>query len=134
MYELPVNTHRYFVESVSEVTHARTLMYGRFIGFKNQIEESNKSLPKQLLETIKYDTRSTTGKNLRRLMILAGKEDIKQLSKNDEKYGTYCKVLDHDRWKVNLVREITDVTFGCLEVENFSVYEMVEIQNFLCSS
>lgn len=134
MYELPVDTHRYFVESVSEATHARTLIRRRFLGFINQIEESQKSLPKQLLATIKYDTRSTTGKNLRRLMLVAGKSNISHLNKNDEQLRTYYKVLDENRWKVNLVKETVDVRFGCLQVENFSIDEIEEIQNFLCSS
>ena len=51
MLELPLDTNRYSVESVSEVPHERTLVYKRFLGFVDQIKQSHKSLPKQLLET-----------------------------------------------------------------------------------
>ena len=134
MFELPVDTHRYFVESVSEVPHERTLVYKRFLGFIDQIKQSQKSLPKQLLETIQYNTKSTTGRNLRKLMFISQKSNINLLNKNDEKFGTYSTVLAENRWKVNLVKEITDVRFGNLQVENFSVEEMEEIQNYICSS
>ena len=134
MYELPVDTHRYFVESVSETVHVRTLLYRRFIGFLDQIEHSQKLLPKQLLETIRYDVRSTTGKNLRKLMLKASKSEISQLIKNEKNFGTYAEVLDEDKWKVNLVKELTDVRFVQLEVENFTSEEVEEILGFLCSS
>ena len=134
MYELPLETHRYFVESVSGVPHARTLLYRRFLGFVSQIEQSHKSLPKQLLETIQRDTRSTTGRNLRKLMFVANKDNISLLNKNEEKFGIYTPVLPENKWKVNIVKEMTDVRFGNLQVENFSLEEIEEMQGFLCSS
>ena len=67
-------------------------------------------------------------------MFIAQKSNISLLNKNDEKFGTYSTVLAENRWKVNLVKEITDVRFGNLQVENFSTDEMEEIQNYICSS
>ena len=134
MYELPMNTHRYFVEAVSEETHARTLLYRRFIGFIDQIDKSMKSLPKQLLEVIKRDTRSTTGKNLRTLTLKAKMTKFEQLRKYDENLGTYFKVSNEDKWKVEMVKEITNVQFGSLHVENFSYDELEDIKNYLCTS
>ena len=72
MYELPVDTHCYFVEAVSETKHVRTLLYERFVGFLDQIEKSQKLLPKQLLETIRHDVRSITGRNIKRLEQISG--------------------------------------------------------------
>ena len=134
MYELPMNTHRYFVEAVSEETHARTLLYRRFIGFIDQIEKSMKSLPKQLLEVIKRDTRSTTGKNLRKLTLKAKMTKLEQLRKYDENLGTYSEVSNEDKWKIEMVKEITNVQFGSLHVENFSYDEIEDIKNYLCTS
>ena len=134
MYELPVNTHRYFVEAVSEETHARTLLCKRFLGFIEQINKSQKSLPKQLLESIRLDTRSTTGKNIRKILLKVNKNCLSQVNKHDPILGSYCDVNDGDTWKVDMVREITDLRFGSYEVENFLFEEFEEIQNYLCIS
>ena len=134
MYELPVNTHRYFVEAVSEETHVRTLLCKRFLGFIEQINKSQKSLPKQLLESIRLDTRSTTGKNIRKILLKVNKNCLSQVNKHDPILGSYCDVNDGDTWKVDMVREITDLRFGSLEVENFSFEQLEEIQNYLCTS
>ena len=62
MFDIPLNTHCYYVEALSETKHVQTLLYGRFLGFVNQIENSQKTLPRQLLETIKNDVRSILAK------------------------------------------------------------------------
>ena len=93
-----------------------------------------KSLPKQLLELIKRDTRSTTGKNLRTLTLKAKMTKFEQLRKYDENLGTYFKVSNEDKWKVEMVKEITNAQFGSLQVENFSYDELEDIKNYLCTS
>jgi hypothetical protein len=55
----------------------------RFLSFLNQIENSKKLVPKQMLNFIKHDVRSTTGYNLRNLLLLTDKNTIDELCKDD---------------------------------------------------
>ena len=57
-------------------------------------------------------------------MILAEKKHINQLNKNEE-FEPYSKIEEKDKWKINLVKEISDVRFETLEVENFSLEELI---------
>jgi hypothetical protein len=41
---------------------------------------------------------------------------------------------ENDKWKVQFIREITDVKFNKLEVPNFSDEELDEILSHLCTS
>ena len=83
MFDVPLKTHRYFLEHLSETKHLKTILVKRFLGFIQQIEQSQKVLPKLLLQTIKSDCRSTTGSNLRNIILLIDKEDISKLVPND---------------------------------------------------
>ena len=67
-------------------------------------------------------------------MRVANKDNICLLIKNEEKFGIYSLVMPENKWKINLVKEMTEVRFGNLQVENFSLEEIAEMQGFLCSS
>ena len=81
--ELPLTTHRYLLEPVGKVDHVRLLLAKLFLGFIDQIQKSLKLIPAQLLNKVKNDVRSTTGKNLRKLMLLTQKSNIDELLKMD---------------------------------------------------
>ena len=46
----------------------------------------------------------------------------------------YSPVLPENQWKVNMVKEITDVQADQLNVENFSRQELEEMIEYLCTS
>ena len=64
MHDLPLQTHRAFIEPVSKCKHLKFVLLERFLIFLDQIKKSKKSVPKHLLNFIKQDVRSTTGSNL----------------------------------------------------------------------
>ena len=134
MFGLPYSTHRYFVEPVSGKTHLKKLLLKRFLAFLNQIEESQKSLPKKLLKSVKKDTRSTTGLNLRKMMLLLGKVRVEDIGIKDIDNFEYVTVPPEDQWKIAMVKEIIEVKNNNLVVENFEDEELQEIIDHLCSS
>ena len=134
MFDLPLQTHKYFVEPISKTKHLKIVLIERFLNFLNQIEKSMKKIPKQLLSFIKHDVRSTTGSNLRNILLLTDKNNIDDIGKDDIHKINYNRIDPKDNWKVGFIREITDVKFNQLEVENFTREELEEILNFLCTS
>ena len=83
---------------------------------------------------IKNDTRSTTGSNLRNILLLTDKDNINELTKDDVSTLKYQKVNENNAWKIKMIKEITDVKFNKLYVENFTKDELEEILSFLCTS
>ena len=134
MYNLPYATHRYFVQSVSGKIHIKNILMKRFLGFIGQIERSPKKLPLKLLKLIRHDTRSTTGSNLRNIMLLQGKFTIDEIRLNDIDNFEYSSVLPENQWKVDMVKEIIEVRADELNVDNFSEKELDEILEYLCTS
>ena len=91
MYDLPYATHRSLIEPMSGSPQVRRILIQRFLNFVKQIQKSSKSITRMLLDMCKYSVRSTTGYNLRKIILEAGREDISQLehfSINDIEYHT----------------------------------------------
>ena len=86
------------------------------------------------MNVIKYDTRSTTGSNLRNIMLLLGKVNIDDIKIRDIDNFEYAAVLLDDKWKVDMVKEIIEIRADQLNVENFSDEELDEILEYLCTS
>ena len=134
MFDLPLQTYKYFIEPISQTKHLKIVLIERFLNFLNQIEKSKKKIPRQLLSFIKHDVRSTTGSNLRNIMLLTDKNNIDDIGRDDIRKIRYNKIDPNENWKVDFIREITDVKFDQLEVENFAKEELEEILEFLCTS
>ena len=112
MLELPLTTHRYLLEPVGKVDHVRLLLAKLFLGFIDQIQKSPKLIPAQLLNKVKNDVRSTTEKNLRKLMLLTQKSNIDELLKMDYKKIDYHKISIKEKWRVSLIEEIIDIRYN----------------------
>ena len=59
---------------------------------------------------------------------------IDELSKDNVTALHYHDVDPKDGWKINMIKEITDVKFNQLEVENFNNDELEEIMSTLHTS
>ena len=92
MFDVPLQTHRYFLEPLAETRQLKFTLIKRFLGFISQIEKSKKILPNILLQTIKRDCRSTTGSNLRNILLLTTKDDISDLVPSDVSQMEYQPV------------------------------------------
>ena len=69
MWDLPVETHKYFIEPVSNQSHMKFTIYKRYIDFKDQVLKVQKVL-KHLYRICMKDTNSVTGQNLRNYVML----------------------------------------------------------------
>ena len=105
MYDLPLQTHKHLIEPISETRHLKFVLIDRFVGFLQQIEKSQKHIPKQLLSFIKHDVQSTTGSNLRNILLLTNKDTIEEITKDDMQKLKYAPIEEKDKWKVNYVKK-----------------------------
>ena len=106
----------------------------RFMSFISQIKMSSKQLPKQMLKLIRTDARSTTGKNLRKVLLETRKVHIDQLTPCDVLQLEYHPVKSEDEWKVEMIKELISVRNGNLEIVGFDNDEQEETLNYLCSN
>ena len=132
MFDLSFKTHRYFVQPVSEKVHIKNILLKRFLGFLNQIQNSSKKLPGALLRVVSHDTRSTTGSNLRNILLLTDKNRIEDITTQDLDNFCYAPTRPEDLWKIEMVKELIDVRAEKYEVSEFAWEELDEILEHLC--
>ena len=105
----------------------------RFIPFLNQISKSKKYLPKQLLNCIKEDTQSITGKNIRNIKISTNIGRYECLNKSDINKFEYAPVPNDSKWKVSMVRELTDIKYNVKEMQGFDQSEIETFINYVAT-
>ena len=132
MFGLPMETHCYLVEPVSEQTHARTLMAKRFLNFVQAIRTSKKSSLRNLLKVIESDCRSVTGYNLRSILLKSSADSIQQLKPHLT--AKYRDIPEGEEFRVGFIKEIIDVKNNKLEVTGFTADELEDILQHLCVS
>ena len=86
MFDIPRESHRYLVEGLTEKPHLKSTLIKRFLSFTEQIMKSPKKAIKDLYSTLKDDTQSVTGYNLRRIMLLVNKNTVDDTDSNDVIY------------------------------------------------
>ena len=82
----------------------------------------------------KNDAKSTTGSNLRNILLLTDKFRVDEVTIKDIDNLVYAGHKPEDSWKVGLVQEIIDVKAGRRKIENFSDDELQEILENICTN
>ena len=103
MLDVPRETHRYLIEPLSDTEHIKKVLIKRFLNFLDQIRKSDKTASKFLLETIYKDARSTTGANLRNILLRTNKTDVCQLVPNHAFDVHYHPISSVDEWRVPFI-------------------------------
>ena len=134
MLDLPRETHRYFIEPLSNTFHIRKILIQRFLKFIRQIRNSNKKSTKFLLNAIMEDTSSTTGSNLRNILIQTSKFSIHDLVPNDALSIEYHPIAFSDKWKVQFISEIIHIKHKQLNIMNLTEEDLEEMLTILCVS
>ena len=133
-FDLPYATHRYLIKPIVKSNHVKEILVKRFLSFINQIRKSPKMIVNHILKAIKFDVRSTTGSNLRNIMLATGKSSVEKLEISDFKSIKYHPIAKEDSWRPEMILELTDIKFDILEVEGFSHEELKEILSYACTS
>ena len=133
MLDLPFATHRYLIQPLSNEEHIRIVLVKRFLSFIDKIKNSGKPPLVMLVSDAMMDVRSTTGSNMRNIMLSVGKNSVKDVHKADGDRVKYFDLNEQNLWRVPAAREIIDVKANNLEVPGFTEQELDEILRFICT-
>ena len=129
IFSLPRETHKYLIEPVSETQHIKQSLMKRFSRFSNMISGSKKNAMLNLYNNVSQDCQSTTGYNLRRIMLHS------DLTHNKGKYKDqppYYAVPPNQTWRINLVKELVNINSGRLHLINFSKEDISCLMQYGC--
>jgi hypothetical protein len=76
MFGLPRETHRYFIEPLTDTRHIKFDLIERFLNLLSKIRKSKKDTLKYVLERVMYDVGSVTGRNMNRITNLCNLDSI----------------------------------------------------------
>ena len=134
MLDIPRETHRYFMEPLSNTKHIKTILIKRFLTFIEQIRKSNKSATKFLLNSIHLDARSTTGSNLRNILLETDKASISDLSPNDAFQVEYHPIKSEEKWRLPFIKDIIESKNDKLIIQNIDDGDLDDMLDVLCTS
>ena len=134
MLGIPRNSHKFFIEPLTNTPHIMTSLYGRYLKFVTSLETSSKEILRKLVRQVKRDCSTNTGRNLRRLMILSNECDVDNIETNTIRKTPYSPIPLHDEWKVHIAKEMINTSFGELVIPQFNRNEIQEILQHILTS
>ena len=129
MLDLPRESHRFFIEPLSNTRHITKSLKKRFIAFINKVKGSEKYVLRHVLKKIERDCVSTTGRNIRTLLLDHHATDISDINLDR---APYKEVPKHDEWKIVLIDEINMAKSRDIEVPNFNFDKLNAIKDYVC--
>ena len=137
MWDLPVNSHRDFIESLGG-THAKVMLVCRYVNFVQSVQKSSKKAVLFLFNRCRNNVNTVTGKNINYIEKETRSSILTIKSSDIKKNYKFCEMKVEDDWKVNIVKEITNIKQNVLELESgeaeFTVAELNEILDFIVTS
>ena len=115
MADLPYATHRYLIEPLSGQQHMTKTLMRNFLNFTARIQNSPKSVFRQLYNITKNDVRTTTGSNLRNILLLTDLSSVDDLLPNIVDQIGYKEISNNDLWRVSIIKEAIDMKHGVLK-------------------
>ena len=131
LFNVPRDTHRYLIESISQCLHVKTMLASRCLSFYETIEASSKRCIRFLSNLCKNDLNTVLGRNLFFIAndCFINLSDLnKMIVKNQMKY--FDVPLDH-AWKVPVLQELLNTRTNNFYVDRFDDYLTTEMKNML---
>ena len=99
-----------------------------------KVKNGKKNTIKHIYNVIYEDCRSTTGNNLRNILLLSDKSHIDQLIPYDALQIRYKHIDKNDEWKIQYINDIIETLNAKMEIPGFEENELKEMLNYLCIS
>ena len=132
IFNLPRNTHRYLIETVSNTQHPKTMLCSRYVKFIDSLIKSKKRCVRNLSLLVKNDRRTMVGKNLSNIAYDCGvRREFLQCS--DAKQMRYWSIPAQERWRSSLLLELLEVRSQRSEVMSFDREEIEAMITHICS-
>ena len=134
IWDLPYATHTRFLESLSPVPHLEAVLTGRYIGFVDSLLRSKNTSLSMIFNSCRSNLSSKTGQNIGYLMAKYKVESLNDLVrvKSSIKNSRVYTIIDEERWKISLMKEITLAKKGLIDVE-FEDDNLEAILEYICT-
>ena len=106
-----------------------------FIQFISSIKNSPKPALRQLYSIVKSDVRTTTGANLRNILLKTSLSNVDEIDMSTVRQIKYKEIANEDMWRIPIIKEIIDIKYGLVTPpEGWSDEELNEVFHHACTS
>ena len=118
VWDLPWETHKRFVESLTEVPHLQSTLHSRYAGFIDNLKHSKKTQLNLIFHLCKDDLSTQTGQSIAFLLKLYDFPDVTSLLNNKKEImTTRVNALEPDEdWKATLIEELSLARLGFVDL------------------
>ena len=111
-----------------------TSLYKRFLKFIENVKYHRKGIVSNMYETISRNVVSTTGYNLRRLMLKTNCNSIEELSQKHLDALSYHPINESNYWRIDALSELIDVRNNTLNINGFDTNEINTFINLISTN
>ena len=123
---------RSLIEPVSGQQHMSKTVIRNLLKFR--VRQSPKPVLRQLYGIVKDDVRTTTGCNLRNILLLTNLTGVDDLLPSMVDQIRYKEIKPMDMWRVPLIKEVIDMKHGDVSPpDGWTNEELEEILDFACT-
>ena len=109
-------------------------LISNYLRFIQSVKDSSKPVLKQLYNLTKDDVRTTTGSNLRNILLLTNQLHVDDLYPGLVENIQYHQIEENELWRISMVKELLDLKHGDkIAPEGWSDVELDMILDYMCT-
>ena len=121
---MPFETSSWIVEQISQVSHAKQIIIKRYVKFLESLVKNKKAAVKNLIKMTYNDARTTTGSNIRHILLEHGTLIIPgKTKKHDLKHSNTYKIPEGQAWKISLLSSLIQIGRSLFDNEGEGLIE-----------
>ena len=121
MLNLPFGTHRELIEPLTNRKHLKCVLIKRFLQMIESIQKSDKLILHTVLDAVKNDAQTVTGRNMRNITLLIGKDPA---STKDAHSIIYHSMSEEREWRLEVIEMLLEEReLGNLEEPDLELLE-----------
>ena len=133
VFDLPWQTHRYWIETVSSCHHPKTLLLARFVKFAGTLTASKKSSVRYLSSLCHGDRRTLLGRTLEKISSECHTELVSLTPNTVKNTLKYFPIPDDQKWRAPLLLELLDAREQNLTIENLTSNDIKYLIDNICT-
>ena len=134
MFRVDLKTHRHLIEPISRMQHIKSALRQRFIGFMKKLASSRKSVLRHAFQVFSKDCRTTTGSNVRNILLERGAHLLEQLSMNEIRKIKFQPIPVDEKWRISLIQDLLDIRDGLDDDIGWTKNDIDETLEYLCTT
>ena len=135
MSRLSLKTHRYLIEPISRMKHIRSALIQRSVGFMKKLGSSRKNVLRDAFRIFSKDCRTTTGSNLRNILLENNVVHLEQLTKDAiRRTVKFHPAPAEEQWRIPVIQDLIDIRDGTSGDVGWSKDEIDSTLEYLCTT